>query len=156
MKLTQIENKIIEQKNGGTKEIKIVKEIDYKITGYEFPNEKSLTAEFNYDANWLTDKITFQGKHYSTAGILNTELATFVENLEKITQGETDFCELEPIEVGLQMSVKRINLEYLFTISFGITAEEMKKQTVSQLLGKKELIEKIEELKMYLDRFPER
>ena len=113
-------------------------EIEFLITGYESPDLKS-SEDFDYDANWLNDAVIYNGKTYTLAGMLTTEIAEFIEEMEKVDSGKQPNCSLEPIEPGIIMTVEKKNDKFAFTLQFGIN--DMR--TVTQNLTNKEFMAKI-------------
>lgn len=126
-------------------------EIEFLITGYESPDLKS-SEDFDYDANWLNDAVIYNGKTHTFAGILTTEIAEFIEEMEKVHSGKQPNCSLEPIEPGIIMTVEKKNDKFDFTLQFGIN--DMR--TVTQNLTKKEFMEKINDFKEILQKYPVR
>lgn len=156
MKLVQENEKKVKSLDGKEKSILIKEEVDYEITGYEFPNEKPSTQEdYNYDANWLVDKITYNGESFSTAGILVGELQHLVSEMKKVINGEKNKFELSPIEIGVFFQLEKIENKYLFSFSFVRPAKEGMKK-ISQLFDKKGILEKVHELEEFLIKYPER
>ena len=153
MKLVELHKKKVKQKDGTTKEINWKDEIEFLVTGYEFPDKKTIGNEDDFaDSNWLNDAVIFNGKTYCLAGILISEICNFVKKMESVLAGELIKCELEPIEIGLKMKARKNKNKFSFSIEFGIN--DIRK--VTQELTKEEFIEKINDLKDILKKYPVR
>ena len=151
MKLSEIEIKNAKQKNGKTKEIQIVRNADFRITGYEFPEMEIKTEDDFWDCNWLNDEVVYQNKTFSYSGILTAELEDLIKGINKVLLGKENRYQLIPMEPGVRFIVEKFENKYKFAMMFYV---DFKEQKITQILSKKDLQEKNRELKEFLKLYP--
>ncbi|MDE6667566.1 MAG: hypothetical protein K2K38_04365, partial [Clostridia bacterium] len=98
------------------------KSIDFSIISYEFPREKSLKKEFNYDANWLLIKVVFSdeniNKIYTDICLLTCELSELVNALQQIINSSENSYMSDFMEPYLSVCITKVDEFINFALSF--------------------------------------
>ena len=136
--------------------------IDFNITGYQFPNHRPSSDDFDYDANWLICEITYLEDSlrevYEDACLLTCELDEIIEGLSKVVDGEEGGYISEFLEPYLRISITNINDNIIITIHFvyEVSDKAWKKRKVSCAINKEDAAKILCELQDFKKMYPER
>ena len=137
--------------------------IEFGVIGYEFDNAaRPKGEELDYDANWLTIKVSYTEMDY-TAGfqdscLLTWELAEMAEKLQKLAEGEeTEWCS-DFLEPYLSFETETVPGGFALQIRFVFGNEngEWREIIAEQVLDREQLLNICTELNGYLQHFPQR
>lgn len=138
------------------------KSIEFSITGYQFPDEKSTADEYNYDANWLTCNFYYKhglfSEEYQNSCLLTYELEDLCDAIECILQGEYKEYISNFTENYLNISIKRIGNRFDFSFEYGdwIKSKEWKSIMIYTVINENELASYLEEFKQMKNKYPAR
>ena len=136
--------------------------IDFKITGYQFPDYHPSNDDYDYDANWLICEIKYSEDNinqvYSDPCLLTYELQELTESMQKILNYEEDAYISEFMEPYLKISIVRCEEKVVFTIQFvyDTTDENWTTIKVSSVMNEKVATQILNELTEFQYSFPER
>lgn len=100
--------------------------VEFDVVGYQFPNIKTESSNFDYDANWLTIKLVFE-KHgyleeyadeYLSSCILTTELKNFTQQLASVVNGTSQKAQMDNLESKLNIKIEKQNEGYALNLNF--------------------------------------
>ena len=137
-------------------------QIDFNITGYQYPSEVSSVDEYNYDANWLVCKIDYMDEKtkesYRDPALLTYELEELYNALSMILDGEDDSYISDFMEPYVKISIARNEKMVIFTFHFiyDTSGEEWMTRKVTSLLSKEEAICVLKELEGMVETYPPR
>lgn len=146
--------------------MKIVEEnnsIQFDVLGYQFPKcEKSKPNDYNYDANWLTIKVT-----YTTSGGTNeyTDSCLLTYELNEVVTGINNLIGLKQsgyisdfIEPYLKIAIAKSDENFVFQLHYIYDTSGGDWKTISavETLSTQQLIEIKEKFVSILVAFPDR
>ena len=138
------------------------KRIDFNVIGYEFPHEKPLKKEFNYDANWLNLKINYydgkKDKTYIDNCLLTYELSDLINVFQKVINGNENSYISDFMEPYLSICITNVDEFIIFVFSFvyDTSGNKWSKISITAKWTMTEAKEKVKELKDMELEFPER
>ena len=136
--------------------------IDFNITGYQFPNHRPSSDDFDYDANWLICEIKYSeddlNEEYSDPCLLTYELQELTESMQKILNCEEDAYISEFMEPYLKISIVRCEEKLVFTMQFvyDTTDRNWNTRKISSIMNEEVAIQMLNELTKLQNAFPVR
>ena len=131
-----------------------------KIESYEFPDCKPKGNDFDYDANWLVEKITYTDaegtREYNEPCLLTCELTDTLKGISAVISGEAPFYISDYLEPYLKIAFMKTDGGFMLGMEFVYETEQWKKHRLSQLLSAEEAQKLTGELKAAALRFPVR
>lgn len=136
--------------------------IELIINSYQFPKEKTVDNEYNYDANWLVCEIKYSENDftevYSDACLLTCELEELAEALLKILNGDDSGYISDFIEPYLNVSIAKAGDKVLFIVHFVYDTSNgiWRKRKVTSLVDKEHATHILHELVEFQKKYPQR
>lgn len=138
------------------------KSISFNINGYEYPNHKSSSEGYDYDANWLICEIKYSENElnevYRDACLLTYELEELISALTKILKDEEEAYISDFMEPYLQISIAKVEEKVLFIVQFvyDTSGGIWKKRIVSSVVEKESAMRFLDKLVELQKAYPER
>lgn len=98
------------------------KSLELNIIGYQFPDHKISTTEYDYDANWLICEVKYSEDNlnevYRDACLLTYELEELIEALDKIINDEEEAYISDFMEPYLKVSIAKVEEQVVLIVQF--------------------------------------
>ncbi len=130
------------------------------IESYEFPDCEPVGNGFDYDANWLTAKITYTdeegAREYNESCLLTCELTDTAEGLSAVLSGQAPFYISDYLEPYFKVAFMKTENGYILGMEFVYETGQWRKHRLSQAFSAEEAQKLTGELKAAALRFPVR
>lgn len=122
--------------------------IQFDVLGYQFPqSKKSKPNDYNYDANWLTIKVTQvtpeSTNEYTDSCLLTYELNEVVSGIDNLIQSKQSGYISDFMEPYLKIAIAKSNNDFVFQLHFvcDTTGGEWKTVSAVETLSTQQLID---------------